>query len=129
MQTLIDLVEKSAATFGNRPALVIHAGLRDDVWTYDRLWGGINSVARYLREEQGCAPGDWVLVWGPNCPQLAACYLGAMLAQVTLVPIDPISTPDFVGRIAEQTKAKTIFVGASMPLPPEPTQLNIRDMP
>lgn len=129
MQTLIDLVEKSAATYGHRPALVIHAGLRDDVWEYDRLWAAINSVARYLREEQGCAPGDRVLALGPNCPQLAACYLGAMLAQVTLVPIDPFSTPDFVGRIARQTNAKAIFVGTSMPLPSELTQLNIRDLP
>lgn len=114
METLIDLITASTATYTDRPALVCRSGLRNDVWSYQRLLAAVNAAAHYLRNEVGLKAGEAVLVTAANSPQLVACYLGAMLARIVLVPLDPLSTRDFVARVARETQSATLISGAPM---------------
>jgi long-chain acyl-CoA synthetase len=115
LETLVDLIREASLAYGDRQALSIRAGLRSDHWSYRRLWDAANAVGNYLRNDQGLAPGDRILVWGPNSPQLVAAHLGAILARIVLVPLDAASTQQFITRVAEKTQAAVII--ASGPLP------------
>jgi long-chain acyl-CoA synthetase len=111
METLVDLLEHGRDAYGEQPALSIRSGLREDVWSYRRLWEGAAAVASYLRHDLGLPAGERVVVWGPNSPLLVSAYLGVMLARLVLVPIDPLSPPDFVERVARKTRAAALITG------------------
>ena len=111
METLIDLLEASVAEHGDRTALSIRGGLREDTWSYRRLWNAAGAIAAHLTEDRGLEPGERVVVWGPSCPQLVAAYFGVMLARLLLVPIDPYATPSFVDRVVERTGARVVIGG------------------
>lgn len=111
MHTLIDLLERSADECGERPALTIRAGLRDDVWSYRRLWAASEALGSYLSEDLGLEPGDRVVVWGVSSPQLAAVVFGVLRAGLVLVPLDPYATPDLLGRVLLQTGAARLISG------------------
>jgi long-chain acyl-CoA synthetase len=90
-------------------------GLRREAWSYARLWAAASSMAAALAGEHGLEPGDRVLLCAPNSPQVVAAYFGCFLAGLTLVPLDPSSTPEFVARVAARTGARAILVPPSLP--------------
>lgn len=72
-----ELLDRAVAEgHGNRPALHAAGG----VWTYDRLLEQANRIANVLVRDLGVVPGNRVLLRGPNCPMLAACWLAVMKA-------------------------------------------------
>ena len=105
METLTDLLDHAAAEHGDRTALTIRTGLRDDAWSYRRLSATAAAVAAHLSEDIGLEQGARVVVWGPNCPQLVAAYFGVLLARLVLVPLDPYATPEFLSRVIDRTEA------------------------
>jgi len=109
MKTLIDLLMDSATRYGNQTALSTRRGLREENWTYQRLWQAAQAIADHLVTNGGFNPGDRVLVHAPNSPELVAAYFGTMLARLILVPLDPSSTPDFIKRVIEKTEARAII--------------------
>jgi long-chain acyl-CoA synthetase len=115
METLPDLLRTARDQHGEKTALAMRVGLREDRWSYRRLWDAADAVARYLREELRLRPGDRVVIWGPNCPRLVAAYFGAMLARLVLVPVDPYATPAFLARVAEKTDAAAVVCGFAAP--------------
>ena len=117
MSTLVDLAADAAQAYGERTALVMRAGLRDERWSYRRLWVAVNAVAGYLREQRGLRPGDRVLLCAPNQPRLVATLLGAMLARVIPVPLDSFTTPEFAARVARDTEAALLIAGRSLEVP------------
>ncbi|HEU5050822.1 MAG TPA: AMP-binding protein, partial [Gemmatimonadales bacterium] len=114
-ETLVDLLRVAAATYGDRTALSIRAGLREDAWSYTRLWRAAIAVAHYLRDDLGLRPGARVVIWAPNGPRLVACLFGTMLARLVAVPLDPFSTPEFIARVAERTDAALLITGFAKP--------------
>ena len=110
-ETLVDLLERSAAEHGERAALTIRAGLRDDTWSYSRLLVAARALAAHLAEDRGLQPGARVVVWGPNCPQLVAAIFGVLLGRLVLVPLDPQSSPAILARVAELTEASLVISG------------------
>jgi 2-aminobenzoate-CoA ligase len=59
-------------------------------WTYGRLLESANRIARVLVEDQGLAPGNRVLLRGPNNAMLAACWYAVLKAggiAVTTMPL------------------------------------------
>ncbi|HSL66399.1 MAG TPA: AMP-binding protein, partial [Gaiellaceae bacterium] len=111
MKTLVDLLERTAELHGDRTALTIRAGLRDDTWSYRRLRAAAEAVAAHLAEEVGLQPGARVVVWGPNCPQLAAAIFGVLRARLALVPVDPSTTPPQLARIVDRVGAALLLSG------------------
>jgi long-chain acyl-CoA synthetase len=111
MRTLIELLERPVDEDGERQALTIRAGLRDDVWSYHRLWAASEALGSYLAEDLGLEPGDRVVVWGPSCPQLVAVVFGVLRAGLVLVPLDPHATPELVDRVLRRAEATRLISG------------------
>ncbi len=78
-------------------------------WTYRRFAETSAQFAREL-ESRAVAPGDRVLLWGPNSAEWAATFWGCMLRGAVVVPMDWIATDDFTRRVAQQVQAKLIVV-------------------
>lgn len=110
MESLAALVTEAAARYGDRIAFRLEAAA-PEVWSYTRLARAVEAIASELRGPRGIARGDRVLVWGASSsPRLTATYLACIRAGIVLVPIDPRSSDDFVGRVAAQTEARALLV-------------------
>ena len=112
MDTLVELLETSAKSFGPDPALLIKPTFRYRVWTYTGLWEESGRVASYL-QGMGVRKGDRVLLWGPNMPQWVLAFFGALRAGAITVPLDVRSAADFVTRVVERTGPRLAFVSRS----------------
>jgi long-chain acyl-CoA synthetase len=66
-------------------------------------------VATTLAEGHGLAPGDRVILWGPNGVRLVAALFGLWRAGLVAVPLDRGSTPAFVAAVAARTEAKLLI--------------------
>jgi 2-aminobenzoate-CoA ligase len=72
--------------WGGRDAIRFPAG----VWSYDFLTEQANRIAHVLTHDLGLAPGERVLLRGPNNPLMAACWFGVLKAGgicVTTMPL------------------------------------------
>jgi 2-aminobenzoate-CoA ligase len=85
---------------GSRRCLVTDT----ETWTYADLLAKSNQVARVLVEEAGLAPGNRVLLRGPNNPWLVAAWFGVLKAggvAVTTMPLLRAGEVRVVADIAE----------------------------
>jgi len=117
MSTLVELLENAARDYGEHPALILRSGLRDERWSYRRLWRAAGAIAGYLRDERKLRAGERVLLCSPNQPRLVAALLGAMRARLVPVPLDPFTTPEFAAQVARDTEAALFIAGRSLELP------------
>ena len=91
MQTLFDVLRRSAARHGPSPALGIRRGLRTACWSYDELLTAVEVAAARL-ERLGIGTGDRVLMLAPNSPELVIGMFAVWKLGAILVPID-LHTP------------------------------------
>jgi 2-aminobenzoate-CoA ligase len=76
----------------------VHRGLGDKIailgegcsWTYQALFDKSNKIASVLTEDCGLLPGERVLLRAPNCPMLAASWLGVVKAGGIVVATMPL---------------------------------------
>ena len=61
MATVVDLLDDAVGRYGERPALSAHRGLRDRIWSYQRLWESAAGIARHLRRDLGLDPATSTL--------------------------------------------------------------------
>lgn len=129
MRTLVDLLDEAAEKHTGKIAVSARVGLREDPWTYLTLRNRSCAIAQFLRESAHLSPGERVVVWGPNCPEMVAVYFGVMASELILVPLDPSSTFEFITRVVEKTQASALIAG----FPPPPLSglpvLLLRDLP
>ena len=111
LKTLNDIVDASAARFGNKPAFIIRPGFRTRVWTYRDLADLVPRVAHHLADS-GIERGDRVVIWGVNRPEYGIAFLAALRIGAVLVPLDVNSLPDFAQKIVERTRPKAAIVSA-----------------
>src|ERR1700730_11489982 len=111
LESLLNFVQNYAA-HGEEIAVRQRRGYRTESWTYGRIAGGANRLAREL-EARGITKGDAVLWWGENSAEWISAFLGCVLCGVVVVPIDHASTADFACRVSKEVNAKLIF-------PPDP---------
>ena len=109
METLNDILEESAAKFGDKTALLIKPGFRTREWTYRDLADIVPRVARHL-SESGVRKGDRVITLGVNRPEYGIAVLAALRAGAVIVPLDVNSTAEFVEKIADRTRASAVLV-------------------
>ena len=108
METLLDLLHHSSQEFGEATALAITPGVRQQRWSYRKLWEFSGRVAGLLRD-RGIQKGDRVVIWSENRPEWVLAYFGCLRAGAVGVPLDVRSAPDFVSRIIAQTAPKLAF--------------------
>src|SRR5580692_10431807 len=78
-----ELLDATAGKLGGgRPCLL---GEDRITWSYDDVVRISNQVAWVLADELGVAPGNRVLLRGPNNPWLAVCWLGVLKAGAVAV--------------------------------------------
>src|SRR3954447_11976294 len=128
MQTLLDIIDDSAARYGDRRAL----GLRRDDgsaehWSFRELTRRSKAAAWRLRE-LGMQRGERLLTWSPSTPELPAVYFAAMRVGVVLVPLDLRMAPDAVARIAEKADASRLAVGTGRDAP-DPHEAGLERLP
>jgi len=109
METLNDILEESAAKFGDKTALLIKPGFRTREWSYRDLADIVPRIARHL-SESGLKKGDRVITFGVNRPEYGIAILGALRAGAIIVPLDVNSTAEFVDKIARRTRASAVLV-------------------
>jgi len=109
MKTLNDILDASAARFGNKPALIIRPGFRTRVWSYRDLADLVPRVAGYFATA-GIARGDRVVIWGVNRPEYGIAFLAALRIGAVLVPLDVNSLPDFAQKIVARTRPTAAIV-------------------
>ncbi|CAG9169602.1 long-chain fatty acid--CoA ligase [Cupriavidus respiraculi] len=57
---------------------------------YGELHAAIETLAGYLQEACGVAPGDRVLLFSQNCPQFIVAYYAILRAEAVVVPANPM---------------------------------------
>jgi len=109
LDTLNDILEESAAKFGDKTALLIKPGFRTREWSYRDLADIVPRIARHL-VDSGVKKGDRVITYGVNRPEYGLAMLAALRAGAVIVPLDVNSTGEFAQKIAERTRASAVLV-------------------
>ncbi|MES4791753.1 MAG: AMP-binding protein, partial [Chloroflexota bacterium] len=79
MNTLVELLERSAQRHPDRLAVTMRTGVRTTRYTYTELERRAHAYAR-LFAEHGARKGDRVIAWAPNQPEWVAAMFGAFIA-------------------------------------------------
>src|SRR5258708_1044962 len=115
------------AGFGGDIAVIQRRGCRRETLTYTELYASARCW-RHALAAQGVAPGDRVLLWGPNSAEWVACFWGILLRGAVVVPMDSAASPDFVQRAIKDDGAKLILRDRQqMELPGAPPSMIIND--
>ena len=106
--TVGDLLREVAANAPNAVGLVAGAPGDDRRWTFAELLTASQQVAWALLER--FTPGERVAVWAPNLPEWELLELGAALAGVVLVTVNPAYQQGEVTYVLDQSGAAGIFL-------------------
>src|SRR3972149_7039200 len=90
---------------GRETAFVFRRGYRTVRWPYRQVAYSAFQFAHAL-DRRGLRKGDRVLLWGDNCAEWVAAFLGCMLRGVVVVPMDLIAAPDFALRVCRQVDVR-----------------------
>ena len=103
------LLRRTAAEVPDRTALVSGVpGQQDRRWTYASLLADAERCAWSLLE--WFSPGDRVAVWAPNIPEWVVLEIGAALAGVVLVTVNPAYRPAELAYVLRQSGASGLFL-------------------
>ncbi len=105
LQTIPDLLRWSCARYGEITALQMKRG---DSWvrvSYGELLARAEARAD-LWQRCGLEAGDRVLLYGGNSPEWVIAYMGASVAGLAVVPVDPQTPPGEVWKLAAFTRAR-----------------------
>jgi 2-aminobenzoate-CoA ligase len=75
-------------------------------WTYRQLLETANRIAHVLVEDLGVAPGNRVLLRGPNNPMMAACWFAVLKAGGVVVCTMPLLRVRELTYIADKAKIR-----------------------
>ncbi len=128
METLLDLLDRSVARFGEQQAL----GVRTDdgtttAWTYREL-DRRSRIAAWRLRAAGLEPGDRVLTWSASTPELPAAYFGAIRARLVIVPLDLRMSAAAIRAITDRSGAKSLVLGTGRDAP-DPREAGLADFP
>jgi len=112
-ESLIEFVQTYGAK-GEEIAVRQRRGYRMENWTYRKIAGHANALAREL-EHHGIGKGDTVLLWGENSAEWISVFFGCLLRGAVIVPIDHASTGEFAQGVAQEVNAKLAFRSRGIP--------------
>jgi fatty-acyl-CoA synthase len=106
--TIGSLLTEAAADAADQVALVaVDANAERRCWTYGELLGEAERTARALLTR--FEPGERVAVWAPNVPEWLFLQLGAALAGLTQVTINPAYRARELAYVLKQSRAAGVF--------------------
>jgi long-chain acyl-CoA synthetase len=80
-------------------------GYRMEWFTYGQVLELAVGFAGDL-QTRGIGKGERVMLWGENCAEWVAVFLGCALRGVVVVPMDDGASAEFASRVAGQVEAK-----------------------
>jgi len=113
--TLLDFFEDFSAI--DEPFIVHDDGYRVRETSYRDVADAARRFTGRLTAA-GIGPGDKVVIWSENRTEWVIAFLGCLLGQVVIVPVDYRASADLLLRIAGIVRAKAILVGAEVEPPP-----------
>jgi len=111
--TLHGLIDR-LPELGDRPAVGLRGEFGSRWWSYGRLHREAARAASLLAS-RGIGRGDRVLLWGPNCPEWVAVFLGAVLRGAVVVPVDDDASAELAARVCRRVEAGLAVVGPDRP--------------
>src|ERR1700756_4615461 len=99
---------------GSECAYVQRRGYRTERWSYRKIAERAIQVAREL-EAREISKGDRILLWGENCAEWVAVFLGCALRGVITVPMDDAASADFAGRVWAEVDARLLVCSQKHP--------------
>src|SRR4051794_21857648 len=106
--TVGDMLREAAKDSPNEVALVAGVPGVDRRWTFAEMLADAERVAAALLAR--FSPGERVAVWAPNVPEWVLLELGAGLAGVVLVTVNPAYQRDEVAYVLGQAGASGLFL-------------------
>ena len=106
-ESLLNFVGKYAKN-GREVAVCQRRGYRMESWSYARIAGQANRLAREL-EVRGLGKGDAALLWGHNSAEWIVAFLGCVLRGVVVVPIDHVRLRSSRSALLERLKQGSHF--------------------
>jgi long-chain acyl-CoA synthetase len=93
---------------GTQPAVVVHRGIRRQIFTYRDL---ANLSERFAAElmRRHIGAGERVVLWGNNSAEWIAAFFGCVLRGVLVVPLDASGGPDFTRRVIAETQPRLLI--------------------
>jgi long-chain acyl-CoA synthetase len=111
-KSLVDFVQELERR-GAETAWVHHRGYRTERWSYAQTARVARQFACEL-EARGVQRCERVLLWGQNCAEWVAAFLGCILRGAVAVPMDRTAARDFALRVARETQARVIVAGRDL---------------
>jgi 2-aminobenzoate-CoA ligase len=96
-----ELLDRHVAAGDGKRRAILAPGIE---WSYEKLLGRANRIARVLVEDLGLIPGNRVLLRAPNSPMLAACWLAVLKAGGVAVTTMPLYRPTELRTIVEKAQ-------------------------
>lgn len=108
-RTIEEMLREQAAERGDMLALreLLADGTVGREWTYAQLLEDAERAAKALASRH--APGTRIAIMAGNCPEWVLVQLGAALAGLTLVTVNPSFTPREVRYVLEQSGASAVY--------------------
>lgn len=118
VRVIPDLLRRSAALAGQRPAVVLAGG---GELTFAELAARANALARGLRE-RGVTRGDKLalLFSGTDWPEFAVAYFGALTLGATVLLLGDRFTDEDVTDLVDRQRVVGVVAGRGRPVPPVP---------
>jgi long-chain acyl-CoA synthetase len=93
---------------GEACVYVQRRGYRTERWSYQSV---AETALRFAREldAQRIETGHRVMLWGENCAEWVAAFLGCAGHGVVVVPMDDSASADFAQRVFQQVAAKLMI--------------------
>jgi acyl-CoA synthetase (AMP-forming)/AMP-acid ligase II len=104
--TLTEHIVEPARARGDHPAVVDAA--TGETTTYEEFAAEVDATAAAL-QSRGIGKGDVVGLIGPNGAAWAIAYFGILRAGAAVTPINPLLTPEEIGRQVESSGAKLVL--------------------
>ncbi|MGB7291154.1 MAG: AMP-binding protein, partial [Thermodesulfobacteriota bacterium] len=112
IKTIPEMIENSAARYGDRTAYLIPRKDNIHTLTYGEVMEYVKRIGRYLRES-GIGKGDNIAILGENRPEWGISYFTASWIGGTAVPLDPRASMESHRFVLSYSEAKAIFLSAS----------------
>jgi 2-aminobenzoate-CoA ligase len=96
-----ELLDRHVAAGDGKRRAILAPGVE---WSYEKLLGRANRIARVLVEDLGVVPGNRVLLRAPNSPMLAACWLAVLKAGAVAVTTMPLYRASELAAIVEKAR-------------------------
>jgi long-chain acyl-CoA synthetase len=104
-KSLADFFRETFETHRYERAYGQRHGYRMKYFTYGQILK-MATAARWEIWGRGVRKGDRVLLWGHNCAEWVAAYLGCVLCGAVVVPMDDSASVDFSDRVVQEVRAK-----------------------